>query len=200
MPALSEAEGLTADGFRRYNADGETMSDDSVMVNRAPVLTLWGAVVAKRLGYDEDAALTLGKAMAGLNAQSKGRRLGIFGPPKAAEGKEPKKRGLGEEFWIELCGRNVPAKNTDGGVRAVVKDKAIDPAAVEKYLRSKFGEAFDAVRSALTKLAAAFEPDDLAAEAYGLYERFRPEIPAGRQGWGAKGELDLKLVESLAGK
>jgi len=173
------------------------MTGSCVIVNRAPVLTLWGAVVAERLGHEPDAALTLGKAMAGLNAQSKGRRLGIFGPPKGGEGQEPRKRGLGEEFRIELCGRNVPAKNTEDGVRAVVKDKAIDPAAVEKYLRTKFGESFAAVREAFTTLAASYEPSKLADAAYGLYERFRPQIPPGRRGWGAKGELDLALVRSL---
>lgn len=41
-----------------------------LQINRAPVLTLWVVVVAERLGYDESAALTLGKAVAGLNAQS----------------------------------------------------------------------------------------------------------------------------------
>ena len=50
----------------------------SISINRAPVLTLWAAVVAQRLGFDEDEALTLGKAVAGLNAYSKGRRLGSF--------------------------------------------------------------------------------------------------------------------------
>jgi len=50
----------------------------SISMNLAPVLTLWAAVVAERLGFKEDEALTLGKAVAGLNAQVKGRRLGIF--------------------------------------------------------------------------------------------------------------------------
>jgi hypothetical protein len=50
----------------------------TISLNRAPVLTLWAAVVAQRLGFDEDEALTLGKAVAGLNAQAKGRRLGSF--------------------------------------------------------------------------------------------------------------------------
>jgi hypothetical protein len=75
-----------------------------ISINRAPVLTLWAAVVAERLGFDEDEALTLGKALAGLNAQAKGRRLGILKPheekPHTAREKE-----RGEEFWIELCGR-----------------------------------------------------------------------------------------------
>src|ERR1043166_265832 len=56
--------------------------------NRAPVLTLWAAVVAERLGFDRAAALTLGKAVAGLNAQAKGRRLHLFEKPAA----EPSKK------------------------------------------------------------------------------------------------------------
>ena len=42
------------------------------MVNRAPVLTLWAAVVADVLGCEHDEALTLGRAAAGLNVYSKG--------------------------------------------------------------------------------------------------------------------------------
>ena len=37
-----------------------------VMVNRAPVLTLWAAVVAEFLGFEHDEALTLARAVAGL--------------------------------------------------------------------------------------------------------------------------------------
>jgi hypothetical protein len=44
----------------------------TIRINRAPVLTLWAAVVAERLGFDHDTALTLGRAVAGLNAYSKG--------------------------------------------------------------------------------------------------------------------------------
>jgi hypothetical protein len=39
---------------------------------------LWAAVIAERLGFERDEALTLGKVVAGLTAQSKGQRLGIF--------------------------------------------------------------------------------------------------------------------------
>jgi len=53
---------------------------DTVTINRAPVLTLWAAVVAERLGFEHEEALTLGKSVAGLTAQSKGQRLGIFTP------------------------------------------------------------------------------------------------------------------------
>ena len=60
------------------------MPKHTIQINRAPVLTLWAAVVAERLGYDSAAALTLGRAVAGLNAQAKGRRLHIFEESAAA--------------------------------------------------------------------------------------------------------------------
>ena len=55
-------------------------------MNRARVLTLWAAVVAEVLGFDHDEALTLGRAVAGLNAYSKGVSLGFFQPtPKEVQ-------------------------------------------------------------------------------------------------------------------
>jgi len=104
------------------------MTVTEILINRAPVLTPWAAVVAERLGFAHDEALSLGKTLAGLNAQSKGRRLGIFKPttkelPKARE------RERGEEFWVELLGRALPAVTIDQGVRAVHKSEPIAPRA-----------------------------------------------------------------------
>jgi hypothetical protein len=173
------------------------MAQKSIQINRAPVLTLWAAVVAERLGFNHDEALSLGKALAGLNAQSKGRRLGIFKPtPK--ELKEVRERERGEEFQVELLGRSLPAVNTDQGVRAVVKSKPIEPETVERYLESKFGEALPEARKVLMELASAFDPDELAQQGFSLYEQFRPQIPEGVSGWGAKGELDLGRIRKLA--
>lgn len=47
--------------------------DEPVQINRAPVLTLWVAVVAERQGFSKEAGLTFGKAISGMLAQSKGR-------------------------------------------------------------------------------------------------------------------------------
>lgn len=173
------------------------MAKDIVMINRAPVLTLWAAVVAERLGFSRDESLTLGKCVAGLNAQSKGQRLGIYGPGKG-KGKKPRAHRRGEEFRVELCGRAVPAVTADDGVRAVVGDTPIEPGGVRDYLERKFGDELPAVRRAMEDLANAVKPEDLAERAYSLYEEFRPRIPAGKRGWGAKGELDLTLVRSLS--
>ncbi len=173
------------------------MKERSLTINRAPVLTLWSAVVAERLGFDSDEALTLGKAVAGLNAQSKGRRLGIF-KPHEEEPKKAREKERGERFLAEVCGRGVPAVNTDDGIRAVHGGKPINPGGVQRYLADKFGEALPAVRAALQKLARSRTPDELGHEAFALYEQFRPQIPEGKRGWGAKGVLDLGLVRKLA--
>ena len=40
-----------------------------IRVNRAPVLSPWAAVVAERLGYPPETALTLGGFVAGFSAR-----------------------------------------------------------------------------------------------------------------------------------
>jgi hypothetical protein len=172
------------------------MPSKSIPINRAPVLTLWAAVVAQLLGFDEDEALSLGKALAGLTAQTKGRRLGIYKPHEAGA-KQAREKGRGEEFWIELCGRPLPATNTEDGIRAVQRSRVIEPDGVRRYLESKFGDALGQVRSAMQLLARSYAPEELAQAAFHLYERFRPAIPEGVRGWGAQGHLDLGLIERL---
>jgi hypothetical protein len=173
------------------------MPSKCFFINRAPVLTLWAAVVAERLGFKKDEALSLAKAVAGLNAQAKGRRLGIFKPHEVGTTPAGKKK-RGEEFWIELVGRPVPIKNTADGIRAVRGTQVIDPGGVRDYLDHKFGENRATVRKALARLASSYKPNELATQAFPLYERFRPEIPEGVRGWGAKGELDLARIGKMA--
>jgi hypothetical protein len=175
------------------------MANKKIKINRAPVLTLWAAVVAERLGYDEETALTLGKAVAGLNAQSKGKKLGIYEEKSEDEKQEEKKKAKeAKPEFIELLGRGVPAVQTPRGLRAAIKGEPIHAGSVQAYLEQKFKEDLNEARKAMEKLAKAFTPKQLESKAYGLYEKFRPEIPEGVKGWGAKGELDLDYIRSLA--
>jgi hypothetical protein len=178
------------------------VSEHTVLVNRAPVLTLWAAIVAERQGHDRDAALTLGKAVAGLNAQAKGRALGIYQAPEGSAGQEPLRSARPAQpdgqHWVSILGRMVPAKETPGGMRAVIDDRPISPEGVESYLQRSFGASLDEVRAAMEEVATSYSPEELETTAYGLYERFRPQIAPGKRGWGQKGELDLGLVRSLA--
>jgi hypothetical protein len=172
-----------------------------VKINRAPVLTLWAVVVAEHLGYSRETALTLGKAVAGLNAQSKGRRLGLFEGPQADEKKrEAKAQPVQELVTVPMLGRLVIATKTEQGVRALDKGQPIDPQSVQRYLEQKFGENLTEAQAAMAALAGSLRSEKLATQAFALYEKFRPSIPAGKQGWGAAGELDLDLIHSLAEK
>jgi hypothetical protein len=82
-------------------------------------------VVAEVLGFEHDEALTLARAVAGLNACPKGVSPGVFqSTPKEVKG--------------------------------------------------------------------------LAEKANALYERFRREIPPGKKGWRASGNLHLDLIRNLA--
>jgi hypothetical protein len=173
-------------------------SPHTIKVNRAPVLTLWAAVVAERLGFTHDEALTLGRAVAGLNAYSKGVSLGLIHPAPEAVREQRKKLQKGKTLTVALLGRAVPVVRTPDGLRALTKDKPDDSAAVTRYLEGKFGEALPEVRTAMGKLARSFPPKELAARAYNLYEKFRPAVPTGTRGWGAKGDLDLEKLKALA--
>lgn len=175
---------------------------DTVTINRAPVLALWAAVVAERLGFEHDEALTLGKAVAGLTAQSKGQRLGIFTPsPEAVRRQRAEIAKKASVFSVALLGRAVPVLHTNEGLKATGKDqKPVTPESVEKYLTSKFGEALPTVRRAMEKLANSRTPETLAEEGFRLYEAFRPGVPAGEPGWGAKGTLSLARTAALAEK
>jgi len=175
------------------------MGITSIKINRAPVLTLWAVVVAERLGYEKETALTLGKAVAVLNAQAKGRRLGIY-EAKTEAGKAEDRRQetpVGVEY-IDILGRGIPAIRTPQGLRAALDGEVIRAESVETYLQKKFRADLDEARAAMQTLAEAHTPEELASRAYDLYQKFRPEIPGGTKGWGAKGELDLDFIRSLA--
>ena len=173
----------------------------TLRINRAPVLTLWASVVAEQLGLPHDTALTAGQAVAGMTAHAKGVRLGIYAQPvdTGTKSAPPMPEGAtsdAKEFL--LLGRIVHIAVTKDGPRAISKGEIGKAEAVEKYLRSKFGDQLDAARSAMEALAATVPPKELNANAFHLYEQFRPEVPPDEKGWGAKGVLELNRIAALA--
>ena len=72
-----------------------------VHVNRAPVITLWAAAVAQRQGFSRDAALTFGKYISGMLAQSKGRAIGIYEDKGKSEEEQDEAQRKEQEAGIE---------------------------------------------------------------------------------------------------
>ena len=168
----------------------------TINVNRAPVLTLWAAVVAERLGHPPDTALSLASAVSGTAAQAKARRLGIaetrdHAVDRADDGDA--KSGA----TAHLLGRTINLiHDTDGVVLAEGGGKPAPATPVLAYVTKAFGARLAEVREAMEALAARYEPEELNRVGFRLYEHFRPEVPSDVRGWGAKGTLDLDRIRS----
>jgi hypothetical protein len=171
-----------------------------VRVNRAPVLTLWAAVVAERLGHPPETALALGRFVAGASARAKVRRLGLAeeeqdAAERRARAAEPRPR----RETVPLLGRAVPVTRAgDGTLQLEDGGKPASARSARAYLARAFGDRLAEVRAAMEGLAASLPPEELNRVGFRLYERFRPEVPEGAQGWGAKGELRLERIRGAA--
>lgn len=175
------------------------MTTHKIKINRAPVLTLWAAVVAERLGFKREEALTLAKGLTGITAHAHGEALGIYQEKEDGESKSKRKQPREGAIFTQLFLRKkIPVTRTKDGIRAVNKGEPIKPESVERYLQSKFGEALPEARAALEQLAKTLPPKELSREAYALYGQFTPQVPKGAEGWGAKGELDLDAIRARA--
>ena len=50
----------------------------------------------------------------------------------------------------------------------------------------------------MEELAGSVEPAELNRTGFRFYEHFRPEVPPGTKGWGAKGVLELSRIRAAA--
>jgi hypothetical protein len=104
---------------------------------------------------------------------------------KVWEVKEQRRKMRKEEtVTIELLYHAVPAKHTDEGLLALSGENPMPPESVQKYLKNKFGDSLEDVSNAMLELTKSLPPSPLADKAYGLYEKFKPEIPSCKKGWG----------------
>jgi hypothetical protein len=170
-----------------------------IKVNRAPVLTLWAAVVAERLGHPPDTALSLASAVAGTAARAKARRLGFSEERDHAKDAKAAAPARAQDT-AQLLGKKIRlTHDANGVVLAEGEGKPATAAPVHAYIAKAFGEHLAEIRKAMEDLAGRHDPDELNRIGFRLYEHFRPEIPADVKGWGAKGDLDLKKIRSAAG-
>lgn len=121
----------------------------------------------------------MGRAAAELNAYYKGVSLGFFEPtPKEVREKRLAMRPK-QAITVALLHHAVVAVHTKEGLRAMSHEKPIEPASVDRYLLSKFGDRYKAGSDAMTCLAKSMTASELARRGYSLYEQFRPAVPAG---------------------
>ncbi|GAA5959846.1 hypothetical protein JCM8115_004877 [Rhodotorula mucilaginosa] len=166
----------------------EALAQKSCLVNRAPVMTAWACVVAERLGFKRQEALSIAHVFTDMNAASKGVSLGIYGP-------EANKIEVGpSQPFVDILGRKVPVLSTQNGEwRAISKGHVADPSKAFAYMRGAFRQQLGAVIGSMRLLAASFPQHELNAKGYGLYLEFRPDV----DGWGKKAELKMSTILDL---
>jgi len=174
-----------------------------IRVNRAPVLTLWAAIVAERLGYPLETALTLGRFVAGSSARAKARRLGmvqeIEETEEMAEWREKRRETQARLKSVRPLGCEIPVLPVaDGSLRAAEGGKPAAARSVAGYVARAFGDRLADVRAAMEELAASMPREELNRIGFRPYETFRPSVPEGVTGWGAKAELRLDRIRQAA--
>ncbi|KAL6780259.1 hypothetical protein ACKKBF_B13825 [Auxenochlorella protothecoides x Auxenochlorella symbiontica] len=196
-PAKSE-DGV-GDTRRALSQDHEkaVSSRPPLKINRAPVLTLWAAVVAEKQGFHWDEAVTIGKYIAGVLAHSKGKSLGLYhDSPVTEEDREARRerdRNMGVEH-VDAFGMSIPVRKKGRHHLAFSQGSTLAPASAKTYLSHAFKDHLEDVKDAMARLASAVPEAELGKACYPLYEHFRPAW----KGWGQSAELDIDGICQLA--
>lgn len=175
----------------------------AIQINRAPVLDLWASVVTRFLYADLDwrTCLSAGSAISTLCAISKGKAIGTIDSGEDGEKKEQereeRKKEEGDLNEIDVMGFKLKVK--DGLILVSGKPKAENEAAQKK----KFGEEeYERVKRVMEECLQSWKgaEEDLSGEAFKMYEKFRPNVASGQQGWGRKGELEMDRIREVVTK
>jgi hypothetical protein len=184
-----------------HREDGQTgeigSGAEPITINRAPVLQLWGSLVAKFVHPDLPwaACLSIGNAISSLCAVAKGRSIGLIEPADdTKKGKKTRRRRVDDTRMVKVMGFSLPVKGD-----AVIlggKPKHLK----EESLKHKFGgNQYDAVKAAFEDGLQSWKghEDELNAKAFHMYEQFRPTVASGQKGWGRKGELSTSEIAKV---
>lgn len=168
-------------------------SDQFVLINRAPVMILWSVALGCARGFDWDTSLSLAAMVAEGFAKAKGKGLGLY-PPDTGE-EDPFPQGW-QPVMVSFLGKQFKAGQKGDIVRGVTgSGYIIKPSAVLRRLRRAFKDELEEVYFMMKELAAAVAAEYMEAAdnavGYEIYCGFRPDIPKGRAGWGAKGRLEF---------
>ncbi|CAK3844697.1 Hypothetical predicted protein [Lecanosticta acicola] len=189
--AVSEKPETSKDG-------NEDDGDDTLMINRAPVLELWASSVAHFLhpSLPWTTCLSIGSSVSTLAAISKGRAIGTMEVPDPGEQAEKRAKRAEQQSDLEEVHIMRSHLKLKGG-NAVVGDKP--KKGNEEALKKKFGdESYEKVKKVMSEALKSWngKKEDLHERAFHMYEDFRPTVAAGQKGWGRKGTLRLKTIES----
>lgn len=205
-PATKRAKASSSTKRSSSKVNGAAKSEDSkIIINRAPVLRLWGACVTgfvyPKLSWET--CLSAGSAISTICAVAKGRSIGTIGERDESEEKQHKrdeaKKKQKDLDVIEVMQFKLKIKD---GLALVGSERKGKPSG-EEGLKKKFGEVeYKNTREQFDESLQSWKgnEEELNKQAFGFYEEFRPDVSHGQKGWGRKGELDLEKVNSAVEK
>jgi hypothetical protein len=176
--------------------------DESIIVERNAVLTAWTRVVAERLGYGLDEALSLAGAVGSLPYFQDPEGRGPAPQPHQVETMIDRENDPGivreRKAYVDIMQRPVPVVVMREGVRALsTPQRVVEPAGVASYLKRRLREHLEPTLGAMRQLAHAHPPAELARRATELYTEFRAELHDEQVGWLPPAKLRLERVRSL---
>ncbi|KAI0832385.1 hypothetical protein BC628DRAFT_1346466 [Trametes gibbosa] len=171
--------------------DEEVLQTKFAVINRAPIMMAWAFVVAERLSFGREEALSIASAYTEMNAVTKGVSLGIY-RDDSQRGKEASRTG--SQPYVELMGRRVPLYQTASAQwHALSNGSPVAPTAAFSYIRRALRQTAPHVVGALRLLAASYAPAELNAKGFALYADFRPTS----EGWGERAEVRCSTILGL---
>ena len=133
--------------------------------------------------------------MAGSAARVKARSIGREEHKADRDADTPRLRVKHVTRPAFLLGKEIRLlPDDDGELFAADGDEPADPSGVQRYLAKAFGDRLADVRAAMEELAGRYEPVELNRIGFRLYEKFRPDVPPGNEGWAKRAILDTGKI------
>ncbi|KIW21126.1 hypothetical protein PV08_01706 [Exophiala spinifera] len=192
--------------------------EDTIPINRSPVLQLWSACVAHHLypQFPWTTDLAIGAAISTLCAIAKGKSIGTIEPrekthdEEAEQSAERRAAEAGADREIQVMGFRLYVKGEDVLVQGKPRRGN------EDLLKRKFGPGnYERAKKAMDDAIATWtttattggggqggkrNDDELNSKAFHMYEEFRPSVQSGQSGWGKKGVLKLNRVREVVAR
>lgn len=184
---------------KKVKAEADDISgQEIIMINRSPVLQLWGAEVSHFLHPDLawKTCLAIGASISTLCAISKGRSIGVIEPKDESDRSDRKKKQTDKDARrVVVMGFPMQIKGDDLIVDG--KPKPFN----EANLTPKFGgdEQYAHAKKVFDESLQNWKgsEEELGKKAFHMYEQFRPSVAGGQHGWGRKGKLNLDEVRKV---
>ncbi|RDB22822.1 hypothetical protein Hypma_010099 [Hypsizygus marmoreus] len=195
LPAGPVDDEAAAYGSLEFNEvlDEEVLRIKSTIVNRAPIMTAWATVVAERMGFRCEEALSIASVYTEMNAVTKGVSLGLY--------ENGKQKGMeavpgGSQAYIEFIGRRPLYQTQTQQWRALSEGSPVKPSTAFSYISRAFRQTTPHIIGALKLLADSFSPQEINSMAWSLYAEFRPTVDQ----WGGRSEVKCSTILDLRKK